>query len=273
MVYLIIATESRGALLDRFLSDVQPFNYSYETDLVVIGGATIKKLSTNIIECVDSLLDNRVFYDDIFVLLAAGICNLTSMSEDRAQIVLSDPQNKEQDQLLEEMEDLYSKLASRNVTLKVASIPPVSLAKYEQYKLSKKVDIIDPITILKYMNQQQKLEHSIMTINDKITKFNSSHGIRTSHLHKDLIKINKKRRKNKIVTHTKFDYSNLYDGVHGNQYICYTWYSALCHSTISDIENGLIGGQHESDSTISEDDVIEEGDNDEYKDSWDFKRK
>ena len=123
------------------------------------------------------------------------------------------------------------------------------------------------------MNQQQKLEHSIMTINDKITKFNSSHGIRTSHLHKDLIKINKKRHKNKIVTHTKFDYSNLYDGVHGNQYICYTWYSALCHSTISDIENGLIGGQHESDSTISEDDVIEEGDNDEYKDSWDFKRK
>jgi hypothetical protein len=112
-----------------------------------------------------------------------------------------------------------------------------------------------------------------MTINDKITKFNSSHGIRTSHLHKDLIKINKKRRKNKIDTHTKFDYSNLYDGVHGNQYICYTWYSALCHSTISDIENGLIGGQHESDSTISEDDVIEEGDNDEYKDSWDFKRK
>lgn len=34
----------------------------------------------------------------------------------------------------------------------------------------------------------------------------------------------------------------------------------------------LNGGQHESDSTISEDDVIEEGDNDEYKDSWDFKR-
>ena len=123
MVYLIIATESREALLDRFLSDVQPFNYSYETDLVVIGGATIKKLSTNIIECVDSLLDNHVFYDDIFVLLAAGICNLTSMSEDRAQIVFSDPQNKKQ-KLLEEMEDLYSKLASRNVTLKVASIPP-----------------------------------------------------------------------------------------------------------------------------------------------------
>ena len=46
------------------------------------------------------------------------------------------------------------------------------------------------------------------------------------------------------------------------------WYSALCHSTISDINNGLIGGQHESDSTISE-----ERDNDEYKDSWDFKRK
>jgi hypothetical protein len=36
----------------------------HETDLVVIGGATIKKLSTNIIECVDSLLDNHVFYDD-----------------------------------------------------------------------------------------------------------------------------------------------------------------------------------------------------------------
>ena len=42
MVYLIIATDSRGALLDRFLSDDQPFNYSYETNLVVIGGATIK---------------------------------------------------------------------------------------------------------------------------------------------------------------------------------------------------------------------------------------
>ena len=152
MVYLIIATDSRGALLDRFLSDVQPFNYSYETNLVVIGGATIEILSTNIIECVDSLLDNRVFYDDIFVLLAAGICNLTSMSEDRAQIVFSDPQSKKQDQLLEDMEDLYSKLASRNVTLKVASIPPVSLAKYEQHKLSKKVDIIDSITISKYMN-------------------------------------------------------------------------------------------------------------------------
>ena len=113
-------------------------------------------MSTNIIECVDSLLDNHVFNDDIFVLLATGICNLTSMSEDRAQIVFSDPQNKKQ-KLLEEMEDLYSKLASRNVTLKVASITPVSLAKYEQYKLSKKVDIIDPITISKYMNQQTKI--------------------------------------------------------------------------------------------------------------------
>lgn len=99
------------------------------------------------------------------------------------------------------------------------------------------------------MNQQQeKLEHSIRTIHDKITKFNSSHAIRASHLHKDLIKINK-RRKNKIITHTKFDYSNLYDPVHGNQYICYTWYITLCHSTISDIANGLIGGQHESGST------------------------
>ena len=88
---------------------------------------------------------------------------------------------------------------------------------------------------------------------------------------KKVIKINKKRRKNKIVTHTKFDYSNLYDGVHGNQCICYTWCSALCHSTISDIYNGLISGQHESDSTISEDDLTEEVDNDEYKDSQDFK--
>lgn len=65
----------------------------------------------------------------------------------------------------------------------------------------------------------------------------------------------------------------MYDRIHGNQYICYTWYRALCHSTISDIENGLIGGQHESDSTISEDDFTEEGDNDEYKDSRDNKRK
>lgn len=184
MVHLIIATDSRGALLDRFLSDVQPFNNSYETSLVVIGGATIQKWSTNIIECVDSLLDNSVFYDDIFVLIAAGICNLTSMSEDRAQIVFSDPQDKKQEQLLEEMENLYSELASRNVTLKVTSIPSVSLTKYEQSKLSKKVDVIDLFIISKYMNQQKYLEHSIMTINDKIAKFNSSQGIRTFHRNK-----------------------------------------------------------------------------------------
>ena len=99
--------------------------------------------------------------------------------------------------------------SKRKVILKIATIPPVCLSMFENFKLSQ-------VSVEKYEQQQKNLEVVINHVNDIIVSRNVEHGVRSVRWDTDLRRISKKRRGKNRHLHrcVKFVYNDLYDGVH-----------------------------------------------------------
>lgn len=148
-----------------------------------------------------------------------------------------------------------------NVILKFATIPPVSLLKNNE-----RFSAISSSFSQAQINDEQKiLEEDVMNVNSFISSINEMNNTRTVRWDKDIIKIHMKRRgtHQTLKKISKFIYKDLYDGVHPYMELAYKWYFALCQSIINDGKD--MPSQHL-------DVEVEEDDEEENMESWDFKR-
>lgn len=248
MTHFIFAADSRGRGLETYIKE----NFCEITDFTVIvkPGGRILKLLTEIENVVKKDREN-------IVIFMAGICNFTVKCANVGGTKIMYKERKV-DEVLSSLNILNQQLKSKNVCLKIASIAPVSLQKYQNYQgqNSHHASVLEFETEL--YNQQKNLEENISYINSKICEINASNLMKNIHLEKDITKISVKHRgkdsskKKKIV---KFVYNDFYDGVHPDFYLKRKWFSLLCKSSISDFVLSYVSDE-------SEDDV----------ETWDFKR-
>jgi hypothetical protein len=140
--------------------------------------------------------------EDIYVILFAGICNLTTQIKSYCNTLHYNNKTingeRKKDDITEEIDDLYLALCTRGITLKIATIPPANLSKYEYFQINEKhPDRTSPYVYeelkKKYTNEQISLENDLEEINSFITDFNTKNGTRTPRLHNDLVKRSKKK--------------------------------------------------------------------------------
>lgn len=105
--------------------------------------------------------------EDIYVILFAGICNLTTKIKSYHNTLHYNNKTingeRKKDEIIEEIDDLYLALCTRGITLKIATIPPANLSKYEYFQINKKhPDRTSPYVyeeLKKYSDEQISLEN------------------------------------------------------------------------------------------------------------------
>ena len=107
------------------------------------------------------------YNEDIYVILFAGICNLTTKNKSYHNTLHYNNKTingeRKKDEITEEIDDLYLALCTRGITLKIATIPPANLSKYEYFQINKKhPDRTSPYVyeeLKKYSDEQISLEN------------------------------------------------------------------------------------------------------------------
>ena len=203
-----------------------------------------------------------------FVMLAAGICNLTEKikHKDGVELIYIDPYSNKQQNVISELRKFSSELQTLpNTTVKIATIPPACIKKYNEFQKSKSHLFQSLFTDEALEQQQYNLEKDIAIINNEISEINKANQIRTVYWDRDITKISIKKRgsRNQFQKRiTKFVYNDFYDGVHPVENLGLKWCEIMCSSIKSDIKDRQINCNSEE----------EEEEFEKATESWDFKR-
>ena len=79
--HILVGTDSRGRILESFISNVNPFPFGWQSEVHFLLGAPISKISNELLEKLKLL--NVESNSKIVVMIAAGICNLTQKNRHR----------------------------------------------------------------------------------------------------------------------------------------------------------------------------------------------
>ena len=138
-----------------------------------------------------------------------------------------------------------------------ATIPSCSFRKYQEHQL-KMGRINESLkSEVELREEQNHLNNCLDNINEFITEFNTTNNVCTIKLHKDLLKISKKRRGAKTMKVLKYSFKHLFDGLHPDAHLKIVWFFLL--STFKAKITITTSSSSDSDDT--------------EEDSWDFKRK
>lgn len=254
MDHIIIAVDSRGRGLNDFIQGNLLFPYFF-TILCIPGG----KLDT-LKAAITQTLHKEQRQNKTHIILAGGICNMTTKLKHEGGTELTYNQADKIDKLTTQLQNMSSHFNSfPNTSFAITTIPPASLKKAnafnrEKQRLSKSI-----FTEQEIQQQQTELEHDIQIINKQISLINSNLGLRTVRWDRDILKTSIKKRghtnKQTIKKVKKFNYKNLYDGVHACADLESKWYTILCRSIRAD----MVSVSHSDNSDDSDD-------------QWDFKR-
>ena len=91
-------------------------------------------------------------------------------------------------------------------------------------------------------------------MNKHIQVLNKSNSARSVRWDRDLIRKEGRKEDNvmNIEGRKNHQFLHLYDGVHGDTYLCYKWYSFMCNSVKKDIKKPLKSNMPNSDSEDSD---------------------
>ena len=164
------------------------------------------------------------------------VCDLTSKEHHTGGIEIShfSSENNTLD-LKSRISDLYYEWNSIKNNFKICHIPSVSLQKSASNNIQ-----MGKLTILKYneeekRTQQEMLESDLKLINDHISTLNVTYNlfsVRWDHSHMKVKTGN--RNGNGRKKFVKFNFTNLYDGVHAKLFLKSKWYELLFQSLEKD---------------------------------------
>ena len=116
MVHAIIATDSRGRLLEYFLRDSEALRGQCTISTILSSGCKISGLKESILSAIKTLkCDN----EDIYVILFAGIWNLTTKIKSYHNTLHYSNKTingeRKKGEITEEIDDLYLALCTRGI--------------------------------------------------------------------------------------------------------------------------------------------------------------
>lgn len=248
-MHTIYATDSMGHGLCKFMKENDQ-RVHVENHFVVKSGTTIGYLRFHVNRLVKDITGFSL-PESITIVLAACINNLTSKIKNNTSFeIIYDITSERKEHLQIELIDFFQQFYEQKINVKIATIPPANLDKYNKFKYRYNKN---------YEQQQKNLETDVKEINHFIVDLNTSCNNSTINLAKDLFKYGKRRsgrkgRKTKL--YARFCYANLYDGLHASFHLKMKWFQVLLSSSINDI----LPNYFDQDSLSEEDST------------WDFKR-
>lgn len=265
MNQIIIAADSRGAGLQKYISSTQ-INNIYNISTTVIPGGKLIKLNQILQENYQTI--NNQIYQPVSacqVILAGGICNFTSKEHHTGGVEISYT-NSETNilDLKSKISEIYQEWNSPTTKFKICHIPSVSLDKsainyIEMGKLSH-----PKYNSEEKKSQQEMLDKDLKIVNDHILNLNETYNLSSVRWDHSLMKIKIKKRNrngNGRKRFVKFNYTNLYDGVHANLFLKSKWYELIFQSLDKDTSSENLDDDDQSSSSEEE-----------WSPSWDFKR-
>ena len=113
MVHVIIATDSRGRLLEHFLRDSEALRGQCTISTILSSGCKISGLKESILSAIKTF---NCDHEDIYVILFAGICNLTAQIKSYHNTLHYNNKTingeRKPDEITEEIDDLYLALCT-----------------------------------------------------------------------------------------------------------------------------------------------------------------
>ena len=230
MSRLLIAADSRGAKLGNYFNRHYP---SWNVDPIVVPGGTVQTLHSLIVKALtaSSPTNTNVF-------IAAGICNLTEKTEHEGGVEVSytnDTRGRVSN-LLYGLHTLISDINSRfSLQVHVCTNPPANLLAYRNTLKTQRKLHTSIYTTSQIISQQAALENDIKLINLEILQMNTSQGLAPIRWDRQFIKIKIQKRgelKENSRKKSKYNYQQLYDGLHPNWDLAAIWYLSLAKSVL-----------------------------------------
>lgn len=258
MNQIIIGADSRGRGLHRYLNKESSWA---EMNTIIRPGATLKTVAENVQQRIKSIDENESVSATFFVVLGAGICNLTNKIRhaNGTEIVYENGALKKS-LLINDLDIIYKEMNTPQIKTKVCHIPSVSLLKSRQHFFLTKKLCKSIFTDSEILEQQKSLETDISDINLHISSLNQKYKRLSVRWDRDIFTTkSKKRGYNKTYKKVSFwNYSNLPDGVHPNSILESKWFTYLFKSLDKELS---LFYSNDTDSASDSD-----------SETWDFKR-
>lgn len=179
--HYIFAYDSRGRDFGSFILNSKTFQSDHS--VIMKPGGQIHHLQTEIEKYLKPKLQNVViFFLPEFVILQKKIRHAGGI-----EVIYRERNVPE---IIQQLDSLNSFLISKNVLLKIASIPPVSLKAYQIFKQIRTSTFSDA----ELSQQQLNLFEDVEIVNNYICSLNESNFVNNIHLEKDFKKISTKHR-------------------------------------------------------------------------------
>ena len=249
----ILVTDSRGRGLDDFVGQhLRPITHDYVIE--VLPGRSPAQL----IPIIDNIF-GRYDRNTSYCVVLAGICGLTVRSTINNRQHLRYPLNtrtERVDNVLTAFRELKRKFGDH---INICTIIPASLADYHRHFHP---DLPLPTHII---SEQTALEEDIIFINRCISELNLS--VTNINLASRIQTNSKKKRQrsgSKTVYRrvTKFNYSQLPDGLHFSESLRNICFTLILNTAIKDIQNLFTPEQQKSDTPNFSDTDTEQSDSD-----------
>lgn len=134
MNHVILATDSRGAGLPDFAK-----KQVYPVHTIIIPGGSIGDVANAAKKKAQEIQGQELLQIQFLIIIAAGICNLTSKEKHQNGIEISYNYNSDRKQkLINEIQSIYKSMNTDSFNTKIVHIPAVSLNKYQDFNIQKK---------------------------------------------------------------------------------------------------------------------------------------
>lgn len=263
---VLIATDSRGRNIHTYMDQQTILPKHIKIHTIFRPGATINRLQSSILHHIQTHPHMQKIQSPSYIIhlivIAVGICDLTTRTRHPKgpELCYIRTPHKIQD-IITQIQTLYSQLTVMKFKVKFATIPSVSLKKHNTFHNTLNITY----TIDELSTQQTQLEEDITCINNAIRHLHKPHQLRVLRWDRDLLKTKIRKSGKNITRIKKLTYNHLCDGVHPDSHLQQKWFHCMCHSVAEDMADHIDGYEF---STSSED----EDDDQAATPSWNFKR-
>ena len=213
MAYMLVLSDSRGSGLDSFVEETNIVPVDFKTKIIVIPGATIDTLASELISNSQKIMTNHKF-TKLVVILYGGICDMTTLRRTPGNEQVSYvPNDSTLTQIKSAIDKVIKYTMDHDISLVLSTIMPVDLIKSKDYKMRTGKLFISSYTDEDLLAQQEHLIADLKNVNDYIISQAITKNITYVNVAREIEKVSIKKKGGKKI-HNNF--VHLFDGVHSD---------------------------------------------------------
>lgn len=190
---IIFGTSSRGARLDKYLTENYPFPSGWGSDILIRPGGKVGDIFSLVR---DKFI--RLETKNAKIVFAGGICNLTTKVRHAGGIEISYHRSDEKIKcLIAEYDGICTYFNSHDVPIYFVTLPPVSIKKNRDFNFSRSLLRTSQFEDTDIAEMQSLLEKDLVYINEYLNALNEKQNISNIQWDRSICKyVTRKRGKN-----------------------------------------------------------------------------